>query len=169
MSAGILALDIATTSGAAFAKPGGEPVWQHRRFGKVGAESGAVGALFGQWLAELIVAYAPVWMVFESPYIPPGLNNAAVRRLYGMAMIAEATAWGCGTIEVREVDTASVTKYFTGQSRWGSREGKKAATKRVCERHGWAPVTEDEADALAVFAYAEAMLFPAAASRRFIL
>jgi len=144
-------------------------VWRHKRFGKPGDDDGKVGVLFHDWLDAIMgECGGPDWAVFEAPFIPRGaisVNNATIRRLYGLAMIAQMVAHNWGA-KCREVDTASVAKHFTGQARWGGREAKKAATRRVCERYGWAPVTEDEADALAVLVYAEALIDPIAASRR---
>lgn len=163
---GILSLDIATTTGAAFALPGERPTWRHRRFGKPGDDDGAIGSQFQGWLLDLIEP--PEWVIFESPFIPRGsisVSNATIRRLYGLAMVAQMVAHSWGA-KCREVDTASVAKHFTGQARWGGRAAKKAATLRVCARYGWSPVTEDEADALAVLIYAEALIDPMAAARR---
>ena len=169
---GILALDIATTTGAAYAAPGERPQWWHQRFGKPGAANGEIGRLFASWLSWLISETKPEWLIFESPFVPPKLNNNTIRRLYGIAFIAESQAFRYG-IECREVDTASVAKFFTGKARWKpasnvitSRDAKKAATRRVCERYGWTSVTEDEADALAVLVYAEALIYPEAAIKR---
>jgi hypothetical protein len=161
----ILTIDIATTSAAAFAVTGERPLWCHERFGKPGASAGEVGARFEYWLESLAAEHLPGYLIFESPFARPPLRDVVIRRLYGMAMVAEVVGHRRG-MAVREVDTPSVAKFFTGQARWGSREAKKAATKRVCARYGWSPVTEDEADALAVLAYAEALIDPSAAARR---
>lgn len=59
-----------------------------------------------------------------------------------------------------------ITSYFTGTTKHGGRENKKKATLAACARLGWDTVSDDAADALALWAYAESILAPEMAARR---
>ena len=67
---GLLALDVATTTGWAYGAPGERPAWGHFRAGMRGAAAGEVLALFRAWLEERCTAWRPSWIAFESPYVP---------------------------------------------------------------------------------------------------
>ena len=182
---GILAFDIATTTGWAYLYPGARPLWGHQRFGSVGASSGEVMHRAMIWADALFIRFRPKYVVYESPYVPrpatskirpagapprkgpPPLDIAVVRRLCALCYLFEMVAFERST-EIREVDTSTWCKFFTGTARWGGRAEKKAATIRTCGRYGWTPVTDDEADALGIAAYAESVYAPRLAHRRSI-
>jgi hypothetical protein len=74
----------------------------------------------------------------------------------------------CGLVEMiayehaipcREEQSNVICRHFTGNGSWGGRANKKLATQKMCAVHGFPNVTEDEADALALWFYAEAVRF----------
>jgi hypothetical protein len=175
---GICCVDIATRSGWAFARPGERAQHGYQRFGAVGAESGEVAHRFHLWLDGLVGELRPAYLCFESPYVPhalhtirinssvignqarqaPAFNVATIRRLFGLALIAEMVAHAHGVI-CREVSTQEVGKFFLGKAVKGRAE-KKAQTIKMARLYGYY-ATEDEADALAALFYCEARLYPA--------
>lgn len=172
----ILALDIATTTGYALGEAGSKPSYGHFRSGKRAGSPGEIAALFRDWLNELCKTHQPQWLVYESPYIPrqpqpfarrqpPPVDIYVLRRLITLCGIAEEVAWR-HQIACREEASNVVCKQFTGRGSWGSRAEKKVATQKMCAVYGWHQVTEDEADALALWTYAETVLYPALAMRR---
>jgi len=166
----ILFLDAAGTTGVAFGAPGSEPKFATRRFTGSGA-SGEVVARFRAWLVATIDKLEPRVIAFESPYIPrpgskgPPLNSGTVRRLHGLCATIEAVCWE-RKIACYEAGASEICKAFTGQGSWGSRAKKKAATIAQAKRFGWAVTDDNQADALAGFCYAEAVLDPVAAAQR---
>jgi hypothetical protein len=184
---GLLALDVATTTGFAYGLPGERPTFGHFRSGKPGADTGTVLAYFHDWLVEHIRDWRPMMVVFESPYVPrvtpprirtstghviatlppasPPIDIHVLRRLISMCGLVELVAHE-HRIACREEASNIVCKHFTGRGSWGNRVNKKAATQKMCAVYGWRDVTEDEADALSLWVYAEAMLFPELSQRR---
>ena len=165
----LLALDVATTVGFAFGKPGETPAWGSRSFAGKGGTGEVVGK-FRHWLGERCYALKPTLLTFEAPYVPrpqmrvgagpPPMNPLVLRRLLAMVGTVEAVAWEL-RIECREATPAEITKFFTGRARWGGREQKKAAVIAACERLGWMVGDNDNAaDALALWAMAEDILCP---------
>jgi hypothetical protein len=181
MTAGILALDVATTTGYAIGEPGGRPIYGHHRAGKPRDGGGEVLAQFDRWLDALLVQHRPAWVAFEAPYVPriaprrvrtrtgqviavapakgAPIDNNVIRRLYALCGLVELAAHRHG-IACREAGSSEICRFFTGNGSWGGRAGKKAATQKACAVYGFPGVTEDEADALALWVYAEAVLFP---------
>jgi len=119
----------------------------------------------------LLIAEAPDIVCFESPYIAMRgaeipRNAVTIRRLHCYAGMIEAVCWRL-RIKVYESRPSEICRHFTGQGSWGGREKKKAATVRTCLAFGWDVAGQvDAADALALFAYAEAVLDPVAAAQR---
>ncbi len=187
MSNIILALDVATITGWACGPPGGRPEYAHFRAGKRGMKGGEITAYFRDWLELKCETAKPGWLIYESPYVPrvapprvrtatgqlistlpggaPPIDINVLRRLITLCGIVEEAAWRY-RIEVREEASNVVCRQFTGRGSWGSRAAKKAATQKMCGVYGWHGVSEDEADALALWTYAEAVLYPAEAQRR---
>jgi hypothetical protein len=183
----ILALDVATTTGWAYGSAGERPQYGHFRAGKRGMKGGEIVTLFRDWLKLQCEIKKPHWLIYESPYVPrvapprvrtatgklistlsggaPPIDINVLRRLITLCGIVEELGWRY-SIEVREEASNVVCRQFTGRGSWGSRAAKKAATQKMCAVYGWHGVSEDEADALALWVYAEAMLYPELAQRR---
>ncbi len=180
----ILALDTATTTGWAAGEPGGPPEFGSRRFE---ADNNAeIFAQFRFWLNALAFRFKPKLIVFEAPYIPvphqprfqkagtawspgrgpPPMNAKTIRRLVGLVALVECCASEL-RIECLEATTGEISKFFTGRFRHGGREAKKAATVEMCRLYGWNVGNDDNAaDALALWAMAEAKIDPVAGMRR---
>ena len=160
----ILALDTATTVGWAVGNPGDTPRWGARNFAGDGG-TGEVVCKFHYWLMSACDKAKPSIICYEARYIParhggPPTNVATLRRLLALAAQVEAVAWEL-RIECRESTVAEITKFFTGRVNHGGRDNKKAATIAMCARYGWDTVSDDAADALALWAMAEAKISPA--------
>jgi len=181
---GILAFDQSTVTGWAFAEPGCEPTWGHKRLGKrEKATAGEVGAEFYSFANLLIQRYCPLYICFETPYIPRPrrnrkgevetegsipLNAQTMRKLLGIAFLIDTIAEQRG-IDCREVASSAATFAMTGRGKYPSRQAKKRATMQACWARGW-KATEDEADALAILMFSEARLYPEAfRSRQMVL
>ncbi len=159
----------------------------HLRAGKTNAATGEVLSLFRDWLEERCRELRPRWIAFEAPYVPQvtparvrsasgqavwtmpsrrtPINIHTLRRLISLCGLVEMVAHQ-HRIECREELPTKITQSFTGHGNWAGRENKKKATIRMCEVYGWPVANDDEADALALWVYAEAVLYPQAAQRR---
>jgi hypothetical protein len=166
----ILAIDGAATAGFALGRTGQEPRFGSRCFTGSGA-SGEVVARFSRFLRQTIEREQPDVITYEAPYFPMGFrrgppaNAKTLRRLLGLAEIIDAVAWDCN-LRCYQATAGEVCAYLTGKSNWGGRAQKKAATIAAARAWGWAVNTDDEADACAVWAYAESILDPVAAAQR---
>ncbi len=167
---GILALDQATVTGWAFAEPGCEPVWAHKKLGRDKATAGEVGAAFTCLIEGLLDTFRPEFMCFEAPYVPRAgrdrvpINAETLRRLLGLAFLIDTIAEQHG-IECREIASSAATLSMTGRGKYPNRQAKKRATMQACWARGW-KASEDEADALAILMFSEARLFPEASRQR---
>lgn len=176
----IVAIDPATTTGWACGVVGSNPPqlkFGTRNFGGSDVPRGIVFSQFRYWLVSGCMKLKPSLIVFETPYVPrhsvgpqrpgiPMMNPDTLRRLLWFAGEIEAVAAELG-IECREVTPAAVGKFFTGKARWpGGRIEKKRRTMDMCRAYGWEVTNDNEADALAMWAMAEAVVSPRAASAR---
>ena len=181
MSGGLFALNVATTTGWAYGMPGDRPAFGRFRSGKPRDGLGEVLIEFRGWLDRWCAKSEPRMIVFEAPYVPrfapkkvrtrtgQVISTAAssstpidikvIRKLFAMCGLVEMVAHEHG-IPCREEQSNVICRHFTGNGSWGGRANKKAATQKMCAVYGWPDVTEDEADALALWVYAEAVLFP---------
>jgi len=166
----VLAIDGAATAGFALGATGSEPRFRSRSFTGRNA-SGEVVARFARFLRGTIERQQPDVLAYEAPYFPMGFrkgppaNAKTLRRLLGLAEITDAIAWEY-RLRCYQATAGEVCSYLTGKSNWGGREGKKAATIAAARRWGWDVEDDNQADACAVWAYAESVLDPIAAARR---
>ena len=183
----IAAIDLGRHCAFAAAKPGQKPLWLHVDLGP--GSPGMIYAKLARQLDAWLTNFNPEILASETPYVPwarfkkpskdePGFfdgqprkkripfNHATVLELDGMYAVAQLAAYARG-VHFLPVGILEVSGSFTGVRRWsGGRDEKKAQTARMCELYGWPRLTQDEADAAAVFCYVEAMLAPAAAQQR---
>jgi hypothetical protein len=167
---GILAIDAATVTGFAMAKPGCEPVWGHHRMGGRSATDGEVFAAFRDYVLDLIETHDPQYLVFEAAFTPrlgadpqknKIINPQTLQRLYGfrahIVCIAEERCLIC-----HDKQSLEFTKWFTGRGRFPGAtsadrsKAKKATMVAAC----------DEADAIALLLCFEAELYPEQSLRR---
>jgi hypothetical protein len=167
----ILSLDLATRTGHCHGPIGGRPLWGSQDFGR-GRDNGAVLADFSAWLNAKIEVLRPTIVAFESPYMPVGrspfaapANALTIRRLYAFAGITEAICHA-RRVQCYEARPLEITRHFLGGPAPKGRREKKLATVRMCHLLGFAVTDDDEADALALWAYAEAVFAPSMLSRR---
>jgi Holliday junction resolvasome RuvABC endonuclease subunit len=171
---GIACFDLATVTGWSAGHPGQCPIWGHRRNGgRPGAPVGAILADFDDWLRGHLDTLQPSVIYYEAPFIPRAgkdgkstINPATVLMLYSLKGILLADAHRRDLI-AHDVNISKITTHFTGFS-WGraGRAEKKAATIRMAALYGWKVESDDEADALALFVYAENQVDPVAARQR---
>lgn len=169
----VLALDVATRTGWAAGRICSTPVWGTQQFGR-GKSNGDVLYAYRIWLLEKIDEVQPELICFESPFMPTvdsqfaqeGARNAlTVRRLFGFAGITEAT---CVERHIRcyEARPSEIIHHFIGGRVPKKREEKKAAAVAMCKRLGFDVADDDEADAVALWCYAESIFEPKMISRR---
>lgn len=149
---GILALDLAGLTGCAFGQLGGEPTWWSERVAGEGSSSGAVFTRFDAWMTHLLHILAPKRVYAELAFINPHMPNA-VMRLAGYKAIVQKCCFSADRW-LKFVPPAEITAYFTGSGHWAKGQ-KKSATIEVCKSLGWDTYSTDEADALALFVFAE--------------
>ena len=175
----ILALDPAAVTGWCLGVAGEQPEYGHVRLAPPGSSIGRELAELRKFV-ETKLATEPVTAIcFEAPYVPvprkprfgkagnavvqgagpPPMNALTVRRLSALAGVIEMVAWEYGIL-CREVTTQQASAYFTGHGRWGGRAQKKAAVVAMAKRFGWAVENDNDADALAIFCFAESVLAP---------
>lgn len=165
---GILALDLATVLGWAWAstdavrgwprtpleakafKPGTGGLFRSgsHRLVDPGSADGAVGVAYREWLEQQLRFFQPQWVVFEAPLPPTGSaarrSLRTARRLLGLAFLTEAVCWEAG-LECREVHISTVKKHFAGHG-----GAKKPDMIAACHARGIDAKSPDEADACAV-------------------
>lgn len=173
MPGGILCVDMGRLSAFACAEPGRKPVWGHTSLGDTDASGGRLLARARQWLLALCEYHQPAWLAQEAPYFQrPGqktsvpFNHQTQARLQRLAGVAEGIAFELG-ISYREVEIRDVANHFLGSEGARMRSAKKKQqTVVICRLHGWDPVSQDEADSLALLSYMEWSLSPGQARLR---
>ncbi|MDF3606532.1 hypothetical protein PE067_10510 [Paracoccus sp. DMF-8] len=153
----ILCLDLATTTGWASGVPGERPVSHKVRFGKTGADDGEVIGKLMQWLGDYITSTDFGMVVFEAP-VGPGMagrtNFKTMARLVGMCKAVEAVCY-LHNVPVYQASAATIRKEVLGT---GRPENPKAAVMAEMRARGFDPADDNEADALALYFYASALL-----------
>lgn len=172
MAGGILALDLATTTGWAYFAPGAAaPIHGSETF--EAPNPGCFGIKFEKWLDELYQQHRPRWMLFEAPFIGEKTHQDTARKLQGLAVLTEVYAEkrrkDGHELDVFEVNNIQVKIHFVGRSyvrgeRKTSKQKKELsdAMKRLvieeCVSRGWMPDDDNEADALSIVVYGAAKL-----------
>lgn len=149
MAATLLALDLGTRTGWACGMPGEDPAHGHIRLPNDRGDGAFFGA-FRRFLLDHITVRAPRLIVYEAPLITGQMTHVqTVFRLFGLAAHTVEIA------HIREVrcepaNNATVKKFVTDNGR-----AKKPEVMDAIRARGWDPDDENEADALAVFLWAE--------------
>lgn len=146
----ILALDLATESGWAFAGPGEVPVFGTWSLAKRhGMDSlGERFSLFTDLLSDRIADTLPNVIAYEAP-IPVRstevvTNFQTTRLLYGLIAIAEMLAVRFDCVK-HECHVGRVKKHLAGHG-----FAQKIDMIRACQNRGWFVASDHEADALGV-------------------
>jgi len=168
MSVRVLALDIATTSGAAFDGPGDKPVFATLKTSIDGEVFGPAYSKFRAWVLDLLAVNSPDLLVIEAPWVPSGsrapshpTSTVIPRVLLGLAAIAEQVAEE-RRVEVVELAVNTVRKHFIGH---GRARNPKTLVKRRCGQLGWIVRDDHQADAAALWCYAKSIRDPKWAPR----
>lgn len=150
----ILSLDLATSTGWAAsvpASPSGRPksgVW------RLGTDALSLGSFFDgfdQLLSDAITVFAPRLIVYEAPILHSGqMTPATALKLQGLAALTELIAFR-REVPVRQANNQTVKKFFAGYG-----HAKKPDMIAACRDRGWNIDSPDEADALAILAWAQA-------------
>jgi hypothetical protein len=152
-SGSVLALDLATTTGWAYGKPGAVPVFGSHRFVKKGEPRAPAYRAFRLWLDLFLSAHKTDLVVFESPALPMVMhgrtNIDTIKLLIGLAEHLEE--WCYDRFELREATVSQVRAHFIG-SNMKSKIAKPMTLDR-CHELDWNVETTDEADACALWSY----------------
>jgi hypothetical protein len=145
----IAGLDIATKTGVCVGKPGHAPVFWTENLGeRLPHEQRFSNAL--RLAHRLVTQHGITFIGIEAPIIVPKRDNKAMNELL-MGLVACVRGWAAMKgIACQRFEVATIDKHFIGQ-RVKGRAARKAANLARCHQLGWAPKTEDESDAGAVF------------------
>lgn len=165
----ILALDVATSTGYAYAKVGETPVAGSTRFGDPGDNENLVFASALDWISMLLDPQPRPDIVVMEALLPPdamrGDTSRAVRdRLAGLHGIMRGVAKLRGIGEIATATVGDVRAHFIGDRR-AKRVIAKRETMRQCIKLGWRCKDDNAADALAVWSYTCAIIDPKTALR----
>ena len=158
-----LAVDQATKSGYAFGEFGKRPI-----SGTIQLPSAwrpVKAAILEGNICDLIQANRPVdLLVLEDIYAQPGkkFDMEIAKWMHSARAAIERAAYmsGLGEKHVLAVNAGKWRKAF-GIAGTGKRDALKKAAFQKCLDLGWEPRNQDEADALGIWAYAEALYEPA--------
>ena len=175
MTGGILALDLATRLGWAYAGPAALSSWPLTameaaampsppavsgwfRLPKTGPDVGWFLDAYHDFLTNSLDLHLPALVVFEAPWVGPNTAQDTARKLLSLA---GHTEFVCRRrrLDYREANNATVRKHFIGKGR-GDRATLKRLTIDACKARGWSPENDDEADALGLLDYAVACWRP---------
>ena len=151
---GILALDLGTCSGYAYAFPGGDPVYGSVRL-PADRGDGAFFNRFRQWLLDQITVMQPRLLVYEAPLITGGKTSLqTVFRLFGLATHTVEIAYA-RELKIEPANNATVKKHVAGFG-----HAKKFEVADVIRSYGWEPDNDNVSDALAILLWAESKFAP---------
>lgn len=159
MTGGLIAFDIATTTGWAY---GRVPVLATTALERAAQKppqpaSGVIRVQsaqgLGHFLSEfeerlcgLLDRYQPAGAIIEAPILPKACNFDTSCKLMSLAGEALKQFSRRGIRVLKQAQPATVKKHFTGNGR-----AEKADIMAECDRRGWTYATNDEADALAIW------------------
>src|SRR5258705_13805124 len=106
MTAPIMALDLASTSGWAIGLPGATPISGSVRFASAGASHEAIFAKATQWMYGAIAEHSPGLVVWEAPLATSFRRGASnintTTLLYGLPAVIGAVAYLRGIFDIRK-------------------------------------------------------------------
>lgn len=122
-----------------------------------GLPNGKAGAAYSRFLCRLIERERPDLIAYETPILPvrdpkTPITMKTVGPLVGLVFLTETIA-ASYRIDVTDKGASSVRKYFLGE---GRPKNRKDAVQERCRILGWAFRNHDEADAMAIWAWAKA-------------
>lgn len=155
MNGGILALDIATTTGWAEGLPGERPTSGSLRLAPPGSPHAAVYGAMMAFLGARLTAFHYRLVIFEAPLDPRWkgamTNTNTARLLLGLPAVVEAVAYQTGHA-INEATSGDVRKHMLG-CRPKAADAKPLVIAKAREL-GFSPRDDNEADALMLWHYA---------------
>ena len=155
------ALAIGALSGASGAIV--KPLSGHVQFGGPGVDTGMVLGRYRTWLNDTIAFHAPHGIIWEAP-LPAGAHGSqqTAVRLIGLSALTEEICAARRIPWRRKANNQKIKKFFAGHGR-----ADKARVKEACAQMGWGEISDDnEADALAVWAFGVSLIYTDAQRRR---
>lgn len=159
----IMTLDLAKRTGFAIGYPGDEkPISGSILFASDGASHEAIFAKALGWFSSTIREHKPDVVVWEAP-LPTSFSQGhttvkVTSILFGLPAIVGAVAYLLGIYELRTADVRDVRRFFIGGN--PKREIAKKLTMQQCRMMGWDFADDNEADALAIWAYYRGLVEP---------
>jgi Holliday junction resolvasome RuvABC endonuclease subunit len=148
----VLALDLATRTGWALGRPGERALHGVWRLDTATGSIGAGCAALCDVLADAITVHAPGLIIYEAPLPPRAQTQAHTARfLIALTGVVELVAYR-REIEVRECPVQTWKKAVVGHG-----FAKKDDVGAWARAQGYLPHDDNDADALALLAYAHAM------------
>ena len=150
----VLALDIATTTGAAFGRPGDAPKTWSKKF--VQHTKGARLAHALKWTTQVLERAQPDFVAIEAPIKGPQRNEV----LIGLAAVCQAAVIAadipCQVFTVQDVRKHFLGKHLTTKDFPGLKSDKakraiKDAVIARCRSLGWGVADDNCADAAALW------------------
>ncbi|MBN9033668.1 MAG: hypothetical protein BGO05_05285 [Rhizobiales bacterium 63-7] len=154
-------MDIARFAGWCEGPVGGKPVFGSVRLAPEGSDSPAVAWGLFKFVATRFQAFKPNVFVFEAPRDPRHMKKTsgpAIRTLIGLPMVAEAAAYGCGVLDIREAEASSIRSHILPPRPKGAGRRENGQLKQDVFRQikalGHDVKNTDESDAVAGWLYA---------------
>jgi crossover junction endodeoxyribonuclease RuvC len=158
VTATLLSLDLATRFGWALGVPGAQPTdIQHGSVQLPAREGeGAVFWTYENWLMDALARWQPRLVVYEAPFLDRNRTSIQVAtRLIGLGVITTKCCHEAGVYRVENVENTMIKKFMTGRGR-----AEKLDIISAVRRFGFDPVDDNDADAVAIFLWAEARHAP---------
>lgn len=161
MNKTLLALDIATHTGWAEGDLGGVPKSGSIRFANVGDHRANTFAGAIQWLGTRLQAFRPHIIAYEKPFTPDVMRGHTNRNtaliLLGLPAVIQGVAYRMGVHSLCGCAPNTIRKYFLGFKPERGANIKKLVMAR-CRELGHDVKNDNEADAIALWYYVDAML-----------
>ncbi|WP_336801763.1 hypothetical protein [Kaistia sp. MMO-174] len=162
----IFFMDLARNAGWCEGRVGERPIYGSERLAPEGSDSPAVFAGLLRFIGGRLQAFKPNLFIYEAPRDPRHMggqtNLAAIRMLIGLPAVAEATAYACGVLDIREAEAASIRSFLLPPRPKGSGRRKEGELKSDVFKQivslGYEPKNTDESDAIAGWLYACSIL-----------
>lgn len=161
MSGSILFLDLARQTGWCEGAPGEAPQSGSHRLAPADASPAAVYAGLIDFLGQRLTTFRYRVVAFEAPLDVRHMQKTNIntaRMLLGIAAIAEGVAYSTGHHRLFEAAVHDVRRHLLGFRPKGG-EAKRAVIDRL-KMLGFNPVDDNEADAIAGWLYACAIIDP---------
>ena len=172
---GILALDIATRTGWAYAPAEAVRPWPKTAMEwgagaspaasvKIGAESfkaltpGRVVYTYRRWLLDMLLVHQPRFVVFEAALVNNHSGQKAASRLLYLCGATEDACYQ-RTVQCLQEHLSTIRKHFLGpNNKRRPRDDMKRVVMAECARRGLPTSDDNTADAIAVLDYAAVTL-----------